>query len=69
MKSFFKNSLAAIFAFLSLTTAMASSHREAPLIADDPLADNTDLYSSRSPDSPNTEAITANYVPLQLPQG
>ncbi|MEJ7659019.1 MAG: DUF4331 family protein [Hymenobacter sp.] len=27
----------------------ASSHREAPLIADDPLADNTDLYAFRSP--------------------
>ncbi|MEJ7661101.1 MAG: DUF4331 family protein [Hymenobacter sp.] len=25
----------------------ASSHREAPLIADDPLADNTDLYAFR----------------------
>jgi len=69
MKSFFKNSLAAIFAFLSLTTAMASSHREAPLIADDPLADNTDLYAFRSPDNPNTVTIIANYVPLQLPQG
>ena len=69
MKSFFKHSLAAIFAFLSLTTAMASSHREAPLIADDPLADNTDLYAFRSPDNPNTVTIIANYVPLQLPQG
>lgn len=48
---------------------MASSHREAPLIADDPLADNTDLYAFRSPDNPNTVTIIANYVPLQLPQG
>ena len=69
MKLFFQHSLAAIFAFLSLTTAMASSHREAPLIADDPLADNTDLYAFRSPDNPNTVTIIANYVPLQLPQG
>jgi len=47
----------------------ASSHREAPLIANDPLADNTDLYAFRSPDDPNTVTIIANYVPWQLPQG
>ena len=47
----------------------ASSHREAPLIANDPLADNTDLYAFRSPGDTNTVTILANYVPLQLPQG
>jgi hypothetical protein len=35
--------------------AWASSHREAPLIANDPLADNTDLYCFRSPDDPNDD--------------
>ena len=50
-------------------TLQASSHREAPLIANDPLADNTDLYAFRSPDDTNTVTIIANYVPLQLPQG
>jgi hypothetical protein len=47
----------------------ASSHREAPLIANDPLADNTDLYAFRSPDDPNKITIIACYVPGQLPQG
>src|SRR5690349_15573409 len=47
----------------------ASSHREAPLIANDPLADNTDLYAFRSPDDPNTVTIIANYVPAELPMG
>ena len=47
----------------------ASSHREAPLIANDPLADNTDLYAFRSPDDTNKVTIIANYVPLELPQG
>ncbi|MEP6748568.1 MAG: DUF4331 family protein [Bacteroidota bacterium] len=47
----------------------ASSHREAPMIANDPLADNTDLYVFRSPDEPGKVTIIANYVPLQLPQG
>ncbi len=51
------------------TVVEASSHREAPLIANDPLADNTDLYAFRSPDDTNTVTIIANYVPLQLPQG
>src|SRR5580765_4285362 len=48
---------------------MSSSHREAPLIANDPLADNTDVYAFRSPDDPNKITIIANYVPGQLPQG
>jgi hypothetical protein len=49
--------------------AFASSHREAPLISNDPQADNTDLYAFRSPDDPNTITIIANYVPFQLPEG
>ena len=47
----------------------ASSHREAPLIANDPLADNTDLYAFRSPDDTTTVTIIADYIPLQLPSG
>ena len=54
---------------LAVTVALASSHREAPLIADDPLADNVDLYAFRSPDNPNTITLIATYIPLQLPQG
>ena len=48
---------------------MSSSHREAPLIANDPLADNTDLYAFRSPADPNKITLIANYIPLQLPEG
>jgi len=47
----------------------ASSHREAPLIADDPLADNVDLYAFRSPQNQSNIIIVATYVPLQLPHG
>lgn len=46
----------------------ASSHREAPLISNDPQADNTDLYAFRSPDDTNTVTIIAGYSPGQLPQ-
>jgi hypothetical protein len=45
----------------------ASSHREAPLIAEDPSADNTDLYAFRSPDKPNTVTILANWIPGEDP--
>lgn len=54
---------------ITASVLMSSSHREAPLIANDPLADNTDLYAFRSPDDPNKITIIAAYVPLQLPQG
>src|ERR1700690_1587936 len=44
-----------------------SSHREAPGISKDPVADSTDLYAFVSPDAPETVTILANYVPLQDP--
>ena len=47
----------------------ASSHREAPLTSEDPLADNTDVYAFVSPDKPDTVTLVANYVPFQLPAG
>ena len=59
--------MAALMVFSHLT--YASSHREAPLIANDPLADNTDLYAFRSPDDPNTVTIIACYIPAELPFG
>jgi len=49
--------------------ATASSHREAPLISDDPAADNTDVYAFVSPDKPDTVTILANYIPFEDPAG
>jgi hypothetical protein len=49
--------------------ATGSSHREAPLISDDPAADNTDVYAFRSPDKPDTVTLMANYIPLEEPAG
>jgi hypothetical protein len=46
-----------------------SSHREAPAIAKDPVADSTDLYAFVSPDAPGTVTLIANYVPLEGPDG
>src|SRR6201993_789814 len=50
-----------------------SSHREAPAISQDPVADNADTYAFVSPDDPpggpTTVTIITNYVPLETPAG
>ncbi|MCA0237123.1 MAG: DUF4331 domain-containing protein [Bacteroidetes bacterium] len=75
MIQFFKRTLCRCVPLLALVwvqsspDVFASSHREAPLIANDPLADNTDLYAFRSPDNPSTITIIANYIPAELPFG
>jgi Domain of unknown function (DUF4331) len=48
-------------------SATASSHREAPLISEDPTADNTDLYAFVSPDKPDTATIISNWIPGEDP--
>ena len=52
---------------LMVPAALASSHREAPLITEDPTMDNTDVYAFRSPDAPDTVTLIANYIPLEEP--
>jgi hypothetical protein len=46
-----------------------SSHREAPEISKDPVADNTDFYAFVSPDQPDKVTLIANFVPLEEPAG
>ncbi|HMC41073.1 MAG TPA: DUF4331 family protein, partial [Acidimicrobiales bacterium] len=48
----------------TLVPSGASSHREAPLITQDPVADNTDVYAFKSPDNPNTVTLIANWIPF-----
>jgi hypothetical protein len=54
---------------LAMMPGQASSHREAPLIAMDPTADNTDLYAFVSPDEPDTVTLISNFIPFQDPDG
>jgi hypothetical protein len=63
--------LAASAATLALGTgtSYASSHREAPLIAGDPRADNTDLYAFVSPDKTDSVTIVSNWIPFEEPNG
>ena len=56
-------------ALFSAQMGSASSHREAPLITNDPKADNTDVYAFVSPDSPNTTTLIANWLPFEEPAG
>ncbi|MGI8664755.1 MAG: DUF4331 domain-containing protein [Jatrophihabitans sp.] len=46
-----------------------SSHREAPEISKDPVADNTDVYAFVSPDRPGYVTLIANFIPFQAPFG
>lgn len=62
--------LSAIFVVtLAMMPGQASSHREAPLTAQDPMADNTDVYAFVSPDAPDTVTLAANFIPFQNPNG
>src|SRR5215213_8944088 len=70
--------LAVIIAALSVVPSLAhvgsgprsvSAHRDAPLIAGDPMADVTDLYAFVSPDAPATVTVIANFYPFQNPAG
>ncbi len=61
--------LAAVTLLSSGGLALASSHREAPLISGDPKVDATDLYAFVSPDNSNTVTLIANYLPFEEPAG
>jgi hypothetical protein len=64
---------AAVLALIAVVSTIvpsgASSHREAPLISQDPVADNTDTYAFVSPDKPNTVTLVGNWIPLEEPAG
>ncbi len=61
--------LAGSVALLAPSVSSASSHREAPLIANDPQADNTDTYAFVSPDRPDMVTLIANWIPFENPAG
>jgi len=49
--------------------ALASSHREAPAISTDPVADNTDVYAWVAPGAHDKLYILTNYIPFEEPSG
>lgn len=80
MKNSFRKRLSIASLFIAMMTILvlivyhsadltASSHREAPMISNDPLTDNTDLYAFKDPNDSTKINIIAGYVPAELPQG
>ena len=60
---------AIFFVALAIMPGQASSHREAPLTAQDPTADNTDVYAFVSPDEPDKVTLISNFIPFQKADG
>ena len=60
--------VAGLFALAPLT-GVASSHREAPLVAADPQIDTTDVYAFVSQDRPDTVTLIASWIPFEEPAG
>lgn len=54
---------------LTPASSSASSHREAPLIAGDPMADNIEAFAFTSPDKPDTVTLVANWLSIQKRNG
>jgi hypothetical protein len=54
---------------LVVTLGHGSSHREAPLTALDPTADDTDVYAFVANDAPGALTIVANWIPFEDPAG
>ena len=71
MKTKFRmlTTIACYAAALGCGAALAASHREAPSIANDPAADNTDFYMFRSWTDPGNVVFILNVIPVQEPSG
>ncbi len=54
-------------AAIAVPLGFGSSHREAPNIALDPAADNTDVYAYTANDAPHALTIAADWIPGQVP--
>lgn len=59
----------AVGVYSGISVSGASSHREAPLIAQRPAVDNTDVYAFLSPDRPGSATLIANFFPMEQPAG
>jgi hypothetical protein len=49
--------------------SLASSHREAPLLAADPRVDTTDVYAFVSPDNTQKVTLVSSWYPFEKPAG
>jgi len=63
----FQPLLCTALVMLMATPVLAASHREAPLITNDPAADITDFYFFRSWQNPDNAVLVMNVIPSQEP--
>src|SRR3954464_6796360 len=56
-------------ALVAAALSLGSSHREAPNTANDPTADDTDVYAFKANDAPNSLTVVANWIPFEDPAG
>lgn len=61
--------LTILIVMAAMLPGRASSHREAPLIAQDPLADNTDVYAFVDPNDQSMVTMITNFIPFEKPDG
>ncbi|HEY3187221.1 MAG TPA: DUF4331 domain-containing protein [Solirubrobacteraceae bacterium] len=54
---------------LAVSLGVGSSHREAPLSALDPTADDTDVYAFTADDAPGSLTLISNWIPFEDPAG
>ena len=69
--NFARHTIVSLLLYALLPAALASSHREAPFISDEPSTDNTDTYAWVSTETGKADhlVIVANYAPLEEPSG
>jgi hypothetical protein len=56
-------------ALVAAALSFGSSHREAPNTAQDPTADDTDVYAFTANDAPGSLTVVANWIPFEDPAG
>jgi hypothetical protein len=56
-------------ALVAAALSIGSSHREAPNTANDPTADDTDVYAFTADDAPGSLTVVANWIPFEDPAG
>ncbi len=61
--------LATAVSISSVSLGNASSHREAPQISQDPVADHTDVYAFVAPDAPDAVTLVGNWIPFEAAAG
>src|SRR3954471_18090500 len=54
---------------IAVSPGSGSSHREAPLTALDPTADDTDIYAFTAPDATGALTVATNWIPFEDPAG